>query len=128
MSEQLDIHSLNFEDERNAIARLLERCGYRAKMNYGCNGSTSNVYKAKLAMDRFEYNEESDHQWRILNRRTWIRHLRENLDNGWPVIYGAVGNININFGGLFTPEAFVDVPAHAFVCDGYSSDGKFHFN
>ena len=118
MPEALDTGSENYISERNAVARLLERCGYRAKMNYGCSGSESNVYRAKKAMDKFGYNEESDHQWRILNRRTWIRHLRDNLDRGWPVIYGA--------SGLYDPDGLF--PGHAFVCDGYSSDGKFHFN
>lgn len=130
MSEQLNTQFQNFEAERIAIARLLERCGYRAKMNYGCSGSESNVYRAKIAMDKFGYNEESDHQWRILNRRTWIRHLRDNLDRGWPVIYGACGNpdISINIDDLLDPDIIVNIPAHAFVCDGYSNDGKFHFN
>lgn len=118
MPEALDTSSINFKVERNAVARLLERCGKRAKMHYGCDGSTSNVYKAKKALDKLEYSEDSDHRWRMFHHGTWEDDLRENLDNGWPVIYGACG--------LYDPDGLF--PAHAFVCDGYSSDGKFHFN
>lgn len=118
MSDMLNDDSVNYFLERNAVARLLERCGKRAKMDYGCSDSESNVYKAKRALDKFGYNDNSDHRWRLFHRRTWEDDLRENLDNGWPVIYGACG--------LYDPDGLL--PAHAFVCDGYSSDGKFHFN
>ena len=29
---------------------------------------------------------------------------------------------------MLDPDISVNIPAHAFVCDGYRSDGKFHFN
>jgi len=128
MPIMLDATSEKFEAERNAVARLLERCGRRAKMDYGCGESESNVYKAKKALDKMGFNTDSDHQWRIWHRRRWKSHLRENLDSGWPVIYGACGNPNINISDLQHPETFIDIPGHAFVCDGYSNDGKFHFN
>jgi hypothetical protein len=41
--------------------------------------------------------------------------LKDDIDNGWPVLYSGVGNI-------FSREA------HSFICDGYDSDDKFHFN
>ncbi len=53
MCDTLKSFSNNFYAERNAIARLLERCGKYAGMHYGCSESTSNVYKAKKAFDRF---------------------------------------------------------------------------
>ena len=46
------------------------------------------------------------------------KKIRENLDRGIPVLYGAFG--------ITTSSEHIH--SHAFVCDGYSSDGKFHFN
>ena len=128
MPNRLDTSSGNYISERNAVARLLERCGYRAKMNYGCNGSESNVYKAKRALDEFGYNDDSDHRWRLLNHWSWEDDLRDNLDRGWPVIYGACGDPEIDWHSLFHQGNFINIPGHAFVCDGYQRDGKFHFN
>lgn len=118
MPERLDEDSENYDKELNAVARLLERCAKKANRRNGCNDSESNVYKAKKALDIFEYNDDSDHRWHMFHLRTWKDDLRDNIDHGWPVIYGASGLYDAE--GLF--------PSHAFICDGYSSDGKFHFN
>ena len=116
MPDSLRLDHPNHTQEKDAIAWLIYRCGVMSNTNYGCNVSTSNVYKAKRAFDRYRYNDDSDHQWRMFHRGKWVKHLRDNLDSGWVVLYGASGGITENF------------PSHAFVCDGYDSDGKFHFN
>ncbi|MBQ7062957.1 MAG: C10 family peptidase [Bacteroidales bacterium] len=118
MPIKLDTGSTNYKLERNAVARLLERCGYKVNMNYRCDNSTSYVISAKNALDEMGYNEESDFQLYAFHSDSWENHLKDNLDSGWPVIYGA--GSYIHNGVLF--------PSHCFVCDGYSRDGKFHFN
>lgn len=74
--------------------------------------------KQKRHLTVFFYNEDSDHQWRLFHLRTWKTQIRDNLDHGWPVIYGASGAYDENN----------ILPAHAFICDGYSNDEKLHFN
>lgn len=118
MPIKLDTNSENYGLERNAVARLLERCGYKVNMHYGCDNSFSFVVNAKTAFDKMGYDEESDHQLYAFHSDSWESHLKNNLDKGWPVIYGA-GSY------LHNGEWF---PSHCFVCDGYNNEGKFHFN
>lgn len=116
MVDSLRVNYPNYQHEKEAVSWLIQQCGEKAHMSFGCNKSKSNLYKAKNGLDDFGYNNDSDHQWRIFNRRRWVEHLRSNLDSGWVVLYGASGGLS---------ELF---PSHAFVCDGYDRDGKFHFN
>ena len=69
----------------------------------------------------FGYNDDSDHRWRLLHYGTWEDDLRDNLDRGWPVIYGACGDPEIDWHSLFHQGNFINIPGHAFVCDGYCS-------
>ena len=50
---------------------------------------------------------------RLIMMTAWTDILKDNLDKSQPIEYE--GNINI-FSG------------HSFICDGYDTDGRFHFN
>ena len=101
--------------QRDAVAFLMQAVGYASEMSYSpeASGAQSPTMLAGLKQ-YFGYNEKAT----MLNRQNfplaeWEYLIYENLKTVGPVYYAGADNIQ---GG------------HAFVCDGYSSDGFFHFN
>lgn len=99
----------------DAVATLMKACGYAVKMDYTPSGSgAQSVYVPSALIDNFGYNSSAHVCFRdYYGRSEWEDMIYDNLENLGPVIYMGASNIG---GG------------HAFVCDGYSSDGYFHFN
>ncbi len=103
--------------EIDAVAHLIADCGTFLNMNYchtsSCASSTLFSKVRKSYIDDFKYSSDA-----VLHRRVyysnWENLLRENLDNGFPVLYTGYRNVH----------------GHAFVCDGYDYDdiNLFHFN
>ena len=110
----------------SAIATLMYHCGVSVDMMYGIpaapdygsaayiidNGGDyacaeiafKSYFDYKSSLHGVKKNDYSDSQW--------IGVLKNELDNGRPMLYGGFGNA----GG------------HAFVCDGYNNNNYFHFN
>ena len=110
----------------NAVATLMYHCGVSVDMMYGIPsapdyGSAAYIidngggracaeiafktyFDYKSSLHGVKKNDYSDSQW--------IGVLKNELDNGRPMLYGGFGNS----GG------------HAFVCDGYNNSNYFHFN
>ena len=110
----------------SAIATLMYHCGVSVDMMYGIPaapdyGSAAYIidnggdhacaeiafktyFDYKSSLHGVKKNDYSDSQW--------IGVLKNELDNGRPMLYGGFGNS----GG------------HAFVCDGYNNSNYFHFN
>ncbi|MCM1349535.1 MAG: thiol protease/hemagglutinin PrtT [Firmicutes bacterium] len=100
--------------QQNAVATLMYACGVAVDMNYSPNSSGSNY---ELAAEALVNNFKYDKGLRDLSRNyfgidDWTGLIYNELKDGRPVLY-AGRNEN---GG------------HAFVCDGYRTDGYFHFN
>lgn len=111
----LDVYgSTATEAQNDAVATLMYACGISVDMNYGTGASGAVSEKCGLALvDNFNY----DASLRTLYRDyypldEWEEVVYNSLAEGCPVLYGGQSNS----GG------------HEFVCDGYSSDGYFHFN
>ena len=104
----------NSRDDYEAVARLMQYCGYAVEMEYGINGSgafSENVVKA--LHDYFDY----DGNTRFVSRSQftaseWDALLYEELSAGRPIYYSGSST-----GG-----------GHAFVCDGYDGEGFYHIN
>lgn len=104
------------------IAQLLYHCGVSVSMNYGPYGSVPggtywDLDITNALKNYFKYSSTAAWDWKVnYNNSTWITKLKNELDNGRPLIYyGWDGVQNGN--------------AHNFNCDGYrSSDNYFHFN
>ena len=98
------------ETDGEAAAELIYHCGVSVWMDYSSSFSGSNEYYAKSALvDFFGYDEDIKLMPR--NKYTdeeWSDILRQQLDEGLPMIYSSGG--------------------HTFVVDGYNSDGLFHAN
>lgn len=114
------------DEEVAAVATLLRHCGVAAEMQYGtyaeggsaagdiCANGDINFHSAEMAMRTyFKYSPMtrgvlrenfSDSEWKAL--------MKNEIDHRRPVFYCGGGPT----GG------------HAFVCDGYDTNGFFHFN
>jgi hypothetical protein len=119
MFENCDIITKNpnpsFEIQQIAIATLVHDCGTSANMNYCFSYCSSGTYidDARNAfVNNFEYNSDAIVKERSNHPFNWKNLLKNDLDSGRPIFYSG----SSSYGG------------HAFVCDGYNSDNKFHFN
>lgn len=100
------------EEEKNAVAMLMKACGYSAQADYNIRETGSNATKAKDALiNYFKYDCQLISRI-YFSSQEWETLIYESIKTCGPVLYTGSGNR----GG------------HAFVCDGYSSDGYFHIN
>jgi len=102
--------------QQNAVATLMYHCGASVGMDYGTvamGGSGASSTRVPAALTAyFGYDKTIVRRERIyFDNSSWETMLRTQIDAGYPVYYDGQGT-----GG------------HAFVCDGYDSAGKFHFN
>lgn len=98
-----------------AVAQLMKICGYAIHMNYGLQWSESDMYGITTAVvNNFGYDPATTlDQLKYHTVAEWEGLLYGSLQAGCPIVYRGYGNWQ---GG------------HIFVCDGYASDGYFHFN
>lgn len=99
--------------QKDAVATLMYNCGIAVNMNYDLSSGASTTKMAKALKDYFRYDENLEYLLRnYYTRQEWVEFLRAELNAQRPVLY----NGNSNSSG------------HLFVCDGYDSNGFFHFN
>ena len=96
-----------------ATALLISHCGISVNMDYSPHASGSSIGKALKAFQNYFLYPTS----KILQRsdskdEEWLSIIKSNIDMHLPVFYRGISSL----GG------------HAFVCDGYDSNGLFHFN
>ncbi|MBO7111035.1 MAG: C10 family peptidase [Bacteroidaceae bacterium] len=104
------------EHEVNAVSKLMYDCGVAVNMDYSANSSGSNNLSIRMALvNNFLFNNSISYVCKQSFRFTeWDSLLRSQIMDGLPIICGGVDDID-NLG-------------HSFICDGYKSDGFFHFN
>lgn len=98
-------------EEVDMIAGFLRDCGYATNMQYGLNGSASNIEKAKNALENIFAYGEIDLREKNFFSWNWKNRIKNEIDAGRPLYYRGDGES----GG------------HAFVVDGYNND-HFHIN
>lgn len=102
------------------VAKLSRYCGQAVEMDYSPEGSGAYTQDQLDAMKFFGYRSSAQYVqkngWYSTSYTTaqWEAMMKTELDAGRPILYAA----NDIYGG----------GGHAFICDGYRSDGKFHFN
>lgn len=104
-----------FED--SAVALLMKHCGISVKMNYDVSengGSSATLPDVGQALKTFFGYDEDIQVYRrsFYDVETWNDLLMNEIIAGRPVLYRG----SSSEGG------------HAFVCDGFDSEGMFHFN
>ncbi len=100
--------------QQMAVGQLMYGAGVSVDMNYSVNGSGAQSLRIPIALTSyFRYDRSMQYLERdFYLLPEWEDMLYRNLAEVGPVIYDGQGGE----GG------------HSFVCDGYSSDGYFHFN
>ena len=103
------------EAQAKAVAELMFHCGANIDMNYGRIVSSAYTIQVAHALTNvFGYSKSIQFLTKDAYRwEEWKTLLRKELDAQYPVVYD---------GGTEKGEG------HAFVCDGYNSDGLFHIN
>lgn len=109
-----DWNNMPDDSSSDAIAELMYHCAVSVDMNFDPDGSgahdrdvpvaLANYFRYKQSIDFVRKSDYSETEWKDL--------LKDELTSARPVIYAGSG----------------DDGGHAFVCDGYDVDGKFHFN
>ena len=103
----------NYTDEQaNAVALLMHDVGYALSMHYEKDGSGSSVQPSVL-INNFDYDRDiKTLSSNYCSPEDWENELRKELAEARPVLCGGGSNIG----------------AHEFVCDGYDTEGLFHYN
>ena len=111
----IQIFSYSPKKEIESIALLMYHCSVSIDMKYGAYASSGYSEMVPNAMNKyFSYTSNMRHLYRDkYDLSEWENMLRDNLDQGFPVYYAGSSPVS---GG------------HAFLCDGYTEDGYFHFN
>ena len=94
------------------VAKLGRYCGQAVEMDYSPEGSGAYTQDQASAMQDFGFINVSIAS-KGYNSSNWDNRLKTEIDNGRPILYSASD-----------PSA----GGHAFICDGYDTNGKFHFN
>lgn len=105
--------SSNTEVQNAAVAKLMSDVGISVNMQYGEVSGASNAYVVNALSAYFGYDKRVQIYTRdYYDVTTWEKLIRDELDAARPIYYSGFGSN----GG------------HAFVCDGYDTEGYFHFN
>jgi hypothetical protein len=104
--------------QKKAVADLMSYCGAAVEMNYRDEengGSSASSWSIVGALGKyFGYSADIAHKERSqFANEDWIDLICRELSQGRPVIISGMSDRDIG---------------HAFVCDGFDSQGLFHFN
>ena len=103
------------EEEKVAVAEFLWNIGANCKATYEAKATGATTDMAFSALSKV-YGYSSGMRWLTkgaLSDARWKEMMRDEIDEDRPFIY-----LSSQQGGI----------RHAYVCDGYRSDGAFHFN
>ena len=113
-------------DAGYAVAKLMKDVGEAVFMNYSANGSGANsVYACEALRNNFSYAYSTEVAEREnYTSEEWDELIYSNLSAGKPVYYsGDMIDLSNDTGKWKGARA-----GHAFVVDGYDSDGLYHIN
>lgn len=103
--------------QANAVATLMKACGYSVEMDYdvaskgGSGAATFDVAEALIKY--FNYDKGTTPYFRMwFGKEKWEEMIYNNLRDCGPIVFSGS-----NASG-----------GHAFVCDGYQSNGYYHIN
>lgn len=110
-------NSSSSDVEKNAVAKLMYDCGISCNMDYNLSSKggsgASALDQASGLYNHFGYDIGMEHVSRNYYKLSeWENMIINEIDNKRPILYRGTGS-----GG-----------GHAFIIDGYNSNGYFHFN
>ncbi len=115
-ANMLDSYNATYSSkQRDAVAYLMQAVGYASHMGYSPSASGATSEEMVVGVKQyFGYNDKMEYIYRDnYTLSDWEDLLYNQLKNVGPVYYAGTDAV---------------YAGHAFVCDGYSSDGFFHFN
>jgi len=99
--------------QKDAVATLMYHAGVSVNMMYGEYSSASSLNMAKALIGYFSYDSNIQSYYRdYYSKPEWEGLIKTELNAGRPVFYAGYSKDT----------------GHQFVCDGYDSNGLFHFN
>lgn len=99
--------------QAEAVALLMYEAGVSCDMSYGASSAANSMKMCHSLVEYFGYDEGiMGYPRDAFTEADWVFYLKRELNSGRPVFMCGQGNN----GG------------HAFVCDGYDSNGLFHIN
>jgi len=103
------------EEEKMAVANLMVAIGYGVEMSYSTVGSGAQTIKvSQILTENFGYDKSVQYLQRdCYTLSEWEEIIYNQLQNVGPVLYDG---------------STINQEGHAFVCDGYDTDGLFHIN
>ena len=123
----LKLSSSTSSAQNVAVSTLMYHCGVAVEMDYNKDGKGSsgayitesygeNASSEYALKTYFGYASSlSGRMWtQSISTETWLSMLKSELDNHRPILYAGY---RPGGGG-----------GHAFICDGYDSNNRFHFN
>lgn len=99
------------QEEGQAVAELMQYCGWAVQMEYDLDGSGAWLGSDVLSR-YFGYSDFYKGIQKFYSNKEWEQIIYNELENGRPVLYAAG-----NAGGR-----------HMFICDGYDGSGLYHIN
>jgi len=111
-----DLSILSSNANISSIAKLMYHCGVSVNMDYGTDESGASMNNVSDAVKNYFWYDDRTRLFykEDYSEQEWIGLLIEQLELYGPIIYSG--------GSMITGGS------HAFVCDGYNSDNKFHIN
>lgn len=111
----IDNYSKSYTDaQATAVATLMWHCGAAINMQYTASGSGAfDVEACKAFNNNFGYKDAQLYNRDYYSEESWMKMVYQEIDAQRPILYTGVDATN---GG------------HAFVLDGYDSDGLVHIN
>lgn len=106
-------HRQSTEKEKKAVATLMYHCGVSVNMDYGYSSTAFSYNIANALIRNFKYDSNIQmYKREFYSQSEWIEMIKSELNAGRPIFYRGDSK---------------DV-GHIFVCDGYDTQGLFHFN
>lgn len=99
-----------------AVGLLMRDCGVALNMRYGVTGSGSTMNDAIFALNTFFSYQSNYYMHSLIETSEWMKVITEELDAKCPILFGG--------SDLSSSQA----AGHAFVIDGYDSNGYLHAN
>lgn len=101
-------------DQKAEVAKLMFHVGNASEMKYGTNGSGASLrLLTKALINNFSYSSDLQTVYRTTyTDNEWFQMMKREIDLKRPVANTGSGNPGDHF----------------FVCDGYDSDGRVHYN
>lgn len=110
----LTYDSTSTQEACDAVAQIMYHAGVSINMDYGPSSGSTTQMSAEALIENFDYDKGLKYcNFDYYTLTEWETMIAENIDNKLPIFYSGVTKLGAG---------------HAFIIDGYNSDGLVHVN